>query len=32
MEYQSSNILIKRNGLWKAIASHVSGSQRKSRE
>jgi ketosteroid isomerase-like protein len=25
MEYQSSNVLIKRNGLWKAIASHVSG-------
>lgn len=23
--YQSSNILIKRNGLWKAISSHVSG-------
>lgn len=23
--YQSSNILIKRNGLWKAINSHVSG-------
>lgn len=23
--YQSSNILIKRNGTWKAIASHVSG-------
>jgi hypothetical protein len=23
--YQSSNILIKRNGQWKAIASHVSG-------
>jgi len=31
MEYQSSNILIKRGGLWKAIASHVSGIQRKSR-
>lgn len=25
MEYQSSNILIKRNGLWKAISSHTSG-------
>lgn len=24
-EYQSSNILIKRDGQWKAIASHVSG-------
>lgn len=24
-QYQSSNILIKRNGKWKAIASHVSG-------
>ncbi len=23
--YQSSNVLIKRNGAWKAIASHVSG-------
>jgi len=23
--YQSSNILIKRNGLWKAVLSHVSG-------
>ncbi len=23
--YQSSNILIKRNGLWKAVSSHVSG-------
>lgn len=27
-EYQSSNILIKRNGKWKAIASHVSGYKR----
>lgn len=25
MIYQSSNILIKRDGIWKAIASHVSG-------
>jgi hypothetical protein len=25
MIYQSSNILIKRNGEWKAISSHVSG-------
>ncbi len=23
--YQSSNILVKRNGLWKAVSSHVSG-------
>jgi hypothetical protein len=32
MEYQSSNILIKRDGLWRAIASHVSGAQRKHRD
>lgn len=25
--YQSSNVVIKRNGQWKAIASHVSGIQ-----
>ena len=25
--YQSSNILIKRNGEWKAVSSHVSGSK-----
>lgn len=25
MTYQSSNILIKRKGVWKAISSHVSG-------
>ncbi len=25
--YQSSNVLIKRSGLWKAVASHVSGIQ-----
>lgn len=25
LEYQSSNILIKRNGVWKAISSHTSG-------
>jgi hypothetical protein len=31
LEYQSSNILIKRGSLWEAIASHVSGIQRKSR-
>ena len=29
VEYQSSNILIKRGGLWKAVASHVSGARRK---
>ena len=23
--YQSSNVLIKRNGIWKAVLSHVSG-------
>lgn len=28
MTYQSSNMLIKRNGIWKAIASHVSGIKR----
>lgn len=27
-EYQSTNILIKRNGVWRAIASHVSGYKR----
>ena len=26
--YQSSNILVKRQGVWKAIASHVSGIQK----
>ena len=30
VEYQSSNIFLKRAGLWKAVASHVSGIQRKS--
>jgi len=25
--YQSSNVLIKRNGVWKAISSHTSGDQ-----
>jgi hypothetical protein len=25
LEYQSSNIFIKRNGMWKAISSHTSG-------
>lgn len=29
VEYQSSNILIKRGGVWKAISSHVSGITRK---
>ena len=24
-EYQSTNVLIKRNGMWMAVASHVSG-------
>lgn len=28
MTYQSSNVLIKRKGTWKAIASHVSGIKR----
>lgn len=28
MTYQSSNVLIKRGGQWKAIASHVSGIKR----
>lgn len=28
MEYQSSNVLIKRGGIWKAIMSHVSGVKR----
>jgi len=28
-EYQSSNVLIKRDGTWKAVASHVSGYTRK---
>lgn len=27
--YQSSNVFIKRNGLWKAISSHVSGVKRR---
>lgn len=30
-EYQSSNILIKRKGQWKAIASHVSGVKKKNK-
>lgn len=25
IKYQSSNVLLKRNGKWKAVASHVSG-------
>ena len=29
-EYQSSNVLIKREGRWQAIASHVSGVKQKS--
>jgi ketosteroid isomerase-like protein len=28
IEYQSSNVLIKRKGLWKAVSSHVSGVKR----
>lgn len=28
-EYQSTNVLVKRDGGWKAVASHVSGYQRK---
>ena len=27
-EYQSTNVLIKRDGAWKAVASHVSGIRR----
>lgn len=29
IEYQSSNIFIKRDGRWQAVASHVSGSKKK---
>ena len=25
LEYQSTNVLIKRDGVWQAVASHVSG-------
>jgi hypothetical protein len=28
VEYQSTNIFIKRQGSWRAVASHVSGSKR----
>lgn len=28
MTYQSTNVLIKRNGKWRAVASHVSGVKR----
>jgi hypothetical protein len=28
IEYQSTNVLIKRDGAWKAVASHVSGISR----
>lgn len=28
-EYRSTNILIKQNGVWRAVASHVSGYQEK---
>jgi hypothetical protein len=27
-EYQSSNVLVKRKGVWRAVASHVSGYKR----
>jgi hypothetical protein len=29
MEYQSSNVFIKRDGIWRAVASHVSGARKK---
>ncbi len=29
VEYQSSNVFVKRGGTWRAVASHVSGSTRK---
>jgi hypothetical protein len=29
MEYQSSNVFIKRDGTWRAVASHVSGARKK---
>jgi len=29
LEYQSTNVLIKRDGTWRAVASHVSGIKRK---
>jgi hypothetical protein len=29
IEYQSSNIFIKRKGIWQAVASHVSGAKKK---
>ena len=29
VEYQSTNVLIKRDGTWKAVASHVSGVEKK---
>lgn len=29
VEYQSTNVLIKRGGAWKAVASHVSGVEKK---
>jgi Domain of unknown function (DUF4440) len=29
MEYESTNVLIKRDGTWKAVASHVSGVKKK---
>jgi Domain of unknown function (DUF4440) len=32
LEYQSTNVLIKRAGRWQAIASHVSGAQQRREE
>ena len=29
LEYRSTNVLIKRDGTWKAVASHVSGVEKK---
>jgi hypothetical protein len=29
IEYQSSNVFIKRHGTWRAVASHVSGARKK---
>jgi hypothetical protein len=29
LEYQSTNVLIKRDGVWQAVASHVSGTKDK---
>ena len=32
MRYQSTNVLIKRDGRWQAVASHVSGIKRESQD